>query len=162
MSQEKISILNLTADEARQFFLKNENYCSLSLPPYFSFENLLSQLSNNLSGQSLHNALGEYTVTAMADTLELNHIIYANKDGNLSWRPFQIIHPLAYLALVNCLTQEQNWKRIQRRFKRLQFHAKNILCCSIPVNSNNTNASNKAQQILQWWNAIEQKSIDVC
>jgi hypothetical protein len=31
------SILDLTCDEARLFFLKQESYCSIDLPPYFHF-----------------------------------------------------------------------------------------------------------------------------
>ena len=38
-------ILNLTNAEAKQFFLKNESYCNIDLPEYFTFEKLLNELS---------------------------------------------------------------------------------------------------------------------
>lgn len=158
MSESRPSVLDLTADEAHQFFLENESYCNLPLPLYFSFKDLLIKLSVELSGKSLSSQLGLPPLKDMSDTLDLNHTIYANKNGNLSWRPIQLIHPLAYLALVNCITEKQNWARIQQRFKRLKHHSK-VSCFSIPVQSLNNSISNKSEQILQWWEAIEQKSI---
>lgn len=37
------SILELNANEARQFFLKHESYCNIDLPKYFSFSELLEK-----------------------------------------------------------------------------------------------------------------------
>lgn len=157
-SSRRKSILELTANEAHQFFLKNESYTNVDLPPYFCFEELLNKLSIELSNQSLFSKLGDNSVKQMADTVNLNHIIYANKDGNLSWRPFQFIHPLAYIALVNQLTNVDNWSKIQRRFRKLSSYSTNITCLSIPVESTGNN-SNQAEQIHQWWEGIEQQSI---
>ena len=140
MSESRPSVVDLTADEAHQFFLENESYCNLPLPLYFSFKDLLIKLSVELSGKSLSSQLGLSPLKDMSDTLDLNHTIYANKNGNLSWRPIQLIHPLAYLALVNCITEKQNWARIQQRFKRLKHHSK-VSCFSIPVQSLNNSIS---------------------
>lgn len=158
MSESSVSLLELTAHEARSFFLENENYCNQPLPPYFSFKELLTKLSRVLSGDSLSSLIGVSAVKDMADTLDLNHTIYTNKNDSLSWRPLQLIHPLAYLALVNCITEEQNWHKIQHRLKRISSFS-NVSCLSIPLESKRKNKSNKAEQILNWWTGVEQKSI---
>lgn len=158
MSQPPKYILDLTANQAHDEFLKNKNYCNLNLPPYFHFEDLLIKLSGFIKKQPLSLFLGETARSNMADTMDLNHIIYGNKSGNLSWRPLQLIHPLAYLALVNIITQENNWKKIQNRFKKLSSLS-NVSCLSIPIANSTRKKSNKGEQILQWWTGIEQKSI---
>nr|WP_314563135.1 RNA-directed DNA polymerase [uncultured Campylobacter sp.] len=88
---------------------------------------------------------------------DVNHLLYANKDGKLSWRPFQIINPLVYVALVHEITERINWKKLQARFKKFSKNEK-IRCLSIPVQSENKQ-SDKAQQISNWWEQVEQQSI---
>lgn len=158
MSQSKKYILDLTADEAHAEFLKNKNYCRLNLPPYFHFEDLSNKLSEVIKKQPLSLFFGETARSDMANTMDLNHIIYENKNSNLSWRPSQLIHPLAYLALVNILTQENNWKKIKNRFKKLNSIS-NVSCLSMPIANPSRNKSNQGEQILQWWTGMEQKSI---
>lgn len=87
----------------------------------------------------------------------VNHLIYANKDGKLSWRPLQIIHPLVYVDLVHEITKKDNWEKLQKCFKEYQKNPK-IECLSIPVKSNDQ-LKDKAKQILKWWGAVEQESI---
>lgn len=160
MSQSYTFVLELNANDAHDFFLKTDSYCNLSLPlpPYFNFSVLLNDLSKAISKKTLSDYFNVTVVKNMADTMDLNHIIYGNKGSNLSWRPLQLIHPLAYLALVNILTQENNWKKIQNRFKKLSSLS-NVSCLSIPIANSTRKNSNKGEQILQWWTGIEQKSI---
>lgn len=158
MSQIHTPILELTADEAHAEFLKSRNYCNFPLPPYFDFSTLLFDLSNSLSRKPLSVHLGLKTVTNMADADKLNHIIYANKNSSLSWRPLQLIHPLAYLALVNVLTEANNWQRIKDRFAQLSSQS-NVSCFSMPIVRQEDNNSVQGEQVLRWWREIEQKSI---
>lgn len=44
-----MSILELSHDEAKAFFLKAESYCNFDLPPYFVFDQLLSGIDNFLN-----------------------------------------------------------------------------------------------------------------
>lgn len=37
------SVFELSASEAREFFLKDESFCNMDLPTYFVFEDLLRQ-----------------------------------------------------------------------------------------------------------------------
>ena len=74
---------------------------------------------------------------------DVNHLLYTNKDGKLSWRPFQVINPLVYVALVHEITKQINWEKLQARFKKFSKNEK-IECLSIPVQSENKQ-SDKAQ-----------------
>ncbi|TCP92094.1 reverse transcriptase (RNA-dependent DNA polymerase) [Cricetibacter osteomyelitidis] len=150
------TVLQLTADEARRFFLKHESYCNIDLPKYFSFAELLEKISEEFEGKDLLNDFCLYR-GAMSKQDSVNYLIYANKDGKLSWRPLQIIHPLVYVALVHKITKEDNWKKLQTRFKKFRRN-KNIKCLSIPIQSDNQQ-SDKAQQISNWWEQVEQQSI---
>lgn len=149
-------ILELGAVEARQFFLKHESYCNIDLPRYFSFSKLLKRVSDRYQGKKL---LSDFSKSRNAiGVLEgVNYLLYANKDGKLSWRPLQIINPLVYVALVHEITEEQNWGKLQARFKKFSKNEK-IKCLSIPVQSENKQ-SDKAQQISNWWEQVEQQSI---
>lgn len=149
-------ILKLGAVEARQFFLKHESYCNIDLPRYFSFSKLLKGVSDEYQGKKL---LSDFSKSRNAiGALEgVNYLLYANKDGKLSWRPLQIINPLVYVALVHEITEEQNWGKLQARFKKFSKNEK-IKCLSIPVQSENKQ-SDKAQQISNWWEQVEQQSI---
>ena len=149
------NILELNANEARQFFLKHESYCNIDLPKYFSFSELLEKISNEYSGKSLGDFSDEKKKMTNLD--DVNYLLYANKDGKLSWRPFQIINPLVYVALVHKITEQENWEKLQARFKKFSKNEK-IKCLSIPVQSE-SKQSDKAQQISNWWEQVEQQSI---
>ena len=90
---------------------------------------------------------------------DVNHNFLNNKDGKFAWRPFQLIHPALYVSLVHQITEKENWKFILKRFKEFQRNPK-IICTSIPIESN-SKLSDKAQTIKNWWQGIEQKSIEL-
>ena len=148
--------MSLAPNEARQFFLKHESYCNIDLPKYFSFSELLEKISNAYTGKNLLNDFSQ-SKSAMGKLDDVNHLLYANKDGKLSWRPFQIINPLVYVALVHEITKQENWAKLQARFEKFSKNEK-IKCLSIPVQSENKQ-SDKAQQISNWWAQVEQQSI---
>lgn len=78
----------------------------------------------------------------------------SNKDGRHAWRPFQIIHPVLYVSLVNTLTSR--WVDIENRFAKFAGSS-DINCCSIPLQST-ARRKDKAIQIMNWWREIEQES----
>lgn len=153
------SILEMTCSEAERFFLKGKSYCNIDLPDYFSFSELLDKLNNSVENlEKKGSKISDlYNKNRLKNTKKVNHLLFANKDGKLSWRPLQIIHPFLYVLLVKEITTEQNWNKLLERFKTFQSNDK-IKCCSIPVEALN-NKNDKAEQILQWWEQIEQESI---
>jgi RNA-directed DNA polymerase len=131
-------------------------YCNIDLPKYFSFSELLDKISHEFTEPK---RLTDFSMSkgAIGELDDVNHLIYANKDGKLSWRPLQLIHPLVYVDLVHEITKKDNWGKLQARFKKFQKNKK-IKCLSIPVQSE-SRQSDKAQQILKWWELVEQESI---
>ncbi len=148
------SVLDMSAKEARTFFLKPESYCRLDLPPYFDFRPILRKVEKFLAAKPLAS------LELKSRTYEgVNHLIYSNKDGRYAWRPFQLIHPVIYVALVNCLTEPKAWTEIQNRFAEFAKNPK-IKCLSIPQESL-TKRKDQGSQILHWWQGIEQATIDL-
>ena len=148
------SVLEMTAKQARVFLLKPESYCSLDLPPYFVFSKILSAVSKNLLGKTLASMSSK-----PRDHEGVNYSMLSNKDGRHAWRPFQLIHPALYIALVDQMTQPANWKVIRARFKEFQ-NPLNFKCLSIPVEAP-SNTVDKAAQVRNWWLGIEQGSIEL-
>jgi hypothetical protein len=148
------TILDLTYNEAKEFFLKEENYFSVELPEYFIFQNLLDNLDKKLLNKELKNFGSGIKVRNLDD---VNYKILTNKDGKLSWRSFQLIHPAIYVNLVHNITVENNWETIVNRFKLFSENT-NIECHSLPV-AENTEKSAKENQIYEWWQNVEQRSI---
>ncbi len=146
------NILALSSSTAKRFFLRQEIYLNVDLPPYFSFAKVLSGIEKSFTG-----SLELKDLTEAKKNEAVNHVLYGNKDGKYAWRKYEIINPLIYLSLVNILTEKDNWKILQERFKNFQKD-KNIECESIPVLTR-VGAKQKAAQISQWVNNIEKKSV---
>lgn len=114
---KSISILSLNNQDARKFFLKSESYCNVLLPPYFYFDNLLQELDRYLENKDLYNICNKNKLISSSN---VNYTLYTNKDGNLSWRPFQLINPIMYVAITHKITNNENWIKIQNIFKNFK------------------------------------------
>lgn len=149
------SLLDLNNTQARAFLLKSESYTNVDFPNYLEFGLILKKVDNALNGKPLKS------LSNMARDYEgVNHSMLSNKDGRYAWRPFQLIHPALYVSLVSQITEQQNWKTICGRFK-LFSEIEHFECLSLPAQSSSKKRSDKASQILQWWNGIEQASISM-
>jgi hypothetical protein len=148
------TIIDLPHNEAKDFFLKEESYFSVELPEYFTFQNLLINLDKELLNKDLKNCGTTIKVRNLDD---VNYKILNNKDGKLSWRPFQLIHPAIYVNLVQSITQENSWETIVNSFNTFSRNP-NIECHSLPVVEDGEKTS-KENQIYEWWQNVEQRSI---
>ena len=150
------NMLSLNYEEAKSFLLKHESYINIDLPPYFQFDVLLEEISNNILNRK--NFLSIKKAKENPDNLEnVNYKLFHNKNGKYDWRQFELIHPFLYVSLVHEITKYNNWKLIKKRFGEIR--AKSIVeCMSLPIVSE-TDKSDKAEQILNWWEQIEQKSL---
>ncbi|MCX2680936.1 RNA-directed DNA polymerase [Galbibacter sp. EGI 63066] len=147
------TLLELTHTEARDYFLKKENYSDIDLPKYYNFQPLLDALSNDSNVDNI----------PLDKAKRLNNVNYkllTNKDGKYAWRPLQLLNPVIYVNLVNKITNEHNWKIIVKRFQKFQEN-KNINCYSIPLISKKNDRNDKAITIINWWQQIEQKSLEL-
>lgn len=161
------SILEMTATEARQYFLKQESYANFDLPDYFDFEPLLSKVDKELEGKSIHNFYAQYVNSQGRNRPLKPHLVDGvnyrflnSKDGRYAWRPFQLIHPALYVALVHSITEEENWQLILARFEVLQTDPK-IQCQSLPKESTSKYQTDTETTIFSWWNDIEQRSLEL-
>jgi RNA-directed DNA polymerase len=119
----------------------------------YKVSNLLRKICNTLESSKL----SDYYDDKPYNHENVNYLLYSNKDGKYSWRPLQIINPLIYVDLVNVITKESNWENIKNKFKEFQSNP-NIKCMSIPIIST-SKKKDKAEQIISWWEQIEQESL---
>lgn len=148
------SMLEMTNAQARAFLLRPESYCGVDLPEYLQFGKLFSAVARELRGNTLASMSKK-----PRDHIGVNYSFLSNKDGRHAWRPFQLIHPALYVSLVEQITAKGNWKLIRQRFKELQAPP-HTSCLSIPVRALQSR-KDRAAQILQWWQGIEQASLEL-
>src|SRR5262245_10818385 len=148
------TVLQMTASQARAFLLKAECYCNVDLPVYFTFGRLLAAVSKEVMGKSLAGMSSK-----PREHENVNYSMLSNKDGRHAWRPLQLMHPALYVSLVDQLTTSANWTLIRKRFGEFQ-KASHIQCLSIPIQEA-TGGKDKAAQILNWWQGIEQRSLEL-
>lgn len=145
-------LIDLSNEEARVHFLKGSSYFNGDLPRYISFEPILSEVASILNG-------GNYAQFKAASPNELSNVNYgfiANKDGKLSWRPYELIHPAIYVSMVNVICDKENWQFIKTRLG--EFENGVVDCCSAPVMSVD-HQTDVATQIKNWWQSVEQRSL---
>ncbi len=149
------SILELSAGEARKFLLKEESYCSIDLPPYIVFADLLHAVETQIT----ENNLSDFYSSHPKKNDCVNYTLLTNKDGMYGWRPISLIHPAIYVSLVHEITMDNNWNDICTRFKAFSQNER-ILCLSLPVASLGEE-KDKAEQVSHWLHQVEQKSIEL-
>mgnify|MGYP000856593299 CR=1 FL=1 len=161
------NILKLSPSEAKAYFLKEESYCNFDLPKYFEFQKLLDKVATKIDGHNLSDyyksvtdsTTGSTRASYPSDFENVNYKFFNNKDGRFAWRPFQLIHPALYVSLVNNITERDNWNFIVTRIKEFRRN-KRIKCYSLPLITDG-DISNKAASITNWWESIEQKSLEL-
>ncbi len=142
-------LIKTSRQTARAHFMKGSSYFNADFPSYINFEPILNDVDDILTDDSAN--FGE------AARIEgVNYEIIANKDGRLSWRPLEMIHPVIYVTLVNVLCDDRHWKEIKDRFRSFQGGV--VQCCSRPLISTGPQ-SDKAEQVRGWWKEVEQESL---
>ena len=150
------SFLQMNHLEARQFLLKQQSYVNFDLPQYFRFEDLLNDVARVLKSSKLSDMWKKRPRNYDG----VNHSILQNKDGQYAWRPFSLIHPALYVSLVNNITESNNWDLIKKCFSDFRMDSR-LECLSIPVESLTKRRTDKAAQITQWWETVEQRTLEL-
>ena len=145
-------LLDLSNEAAKAHFLKGSSYFNDDLPPYINFEPILQEVSSTLNGRSY----AEVKASKPEELPNVNYNFIANKDGRFSWRPYELMHPVIYVSLVNTICSADNWQFIKNRVA--QFEGGIVSCCSAPVMSVD-DQSDVATQVRNWWQSVEQKSL---
>ena len=152
------SVTELSASEARKFFLRSESYCKIDLPTYFVFDDLLHFISGKIEN-SKPSDLYDGKALGKLSSDQLNHSIFNNKDGKYAWQRLQLINPFLYVSLAHKITEENHWETVKERLRTFSKNGK-IECCSYPVESL-TGQKDKAEQVSSWWEKLEQRSFSL-
>lgn len=145
-------LIDLSNEEARAHFLKGSSYFNGDLPKYISFEPILKNVSDVLKKRHYPN----FQKAKPSELPNVNYNFIANKDGKFAWRPYELMHPVIYVSLVNVICENANWASIRTRLK--EFEGGMIECCSAPVMSV-SHQTDTATQIKSWWQNVEQRSL---
>lgn len=144
--------IDLSNNEAKQHFLKCSSYFNGDLPKYISFQPIITAVSQAMNG----GVFNQFKSSNPSDSSGVNYNLIANKDGKLAWRPYELMHPVIYVSLVNLICENENWNTIKARFKEFENGA--VDCCSAPVMSLDYQ-SDVATQVMNWWQKVEQRSL---
>lgn len=150
-------VTNMSASSAKKFFMKPESYFNFDLPKYFNFESILKLSDSLLAGNDFSGAICKGKPYLPKSMENVDYVIMHNKDGKYAWRPFELIHPLLYVKLVNDICDNSNWKEIKARLKTMHSNSK-IKCCSMPCESSKK-GKDRRDTIMKWWTDYEQESI---
>lgn len=151
------NILSLDSKEAMEFFLKSEQYHGFELPEYFVFDELLQAVKNMIADTPYEECLQKDISPEQLSDVNLD--ILLNKDGRYAVRPIILANPFLYYFLVREICNEQSWKTINGLFER--FKVPHITSCALPVIPKEKEPFHKSTTILNWWNAMEQRSIEL-
>lgn len=150
----EVYLNELTSEEARERLLLSSSYFDMDLPAYFNFQPLLEFACL----EALKLTDDNWVKWKPEDHSDVNYSLLHNKDGEIGWRPFELINPLIYGRCVGLVTQKENWSLIQSRISDFQNGI--VECCSMPVVTLDNSKSTK-EQILNWWKKVEQRSLEL-
>lgn len=159
---QRRTILHLKPQEARDFLMRSESYCTFDLPQYFNFQLILDDARNILqqNNHKINNCCKKKTGAervCYGDYPEVNYNLICNKRDLYDWRELQLIHPLLYVDLVYLITNKSHWGKLKKRFKELQHDT--ITVAAIPAVPNNDNKNQQAEQITNWTNEVQKQSL---
>ena len=157
MNKAARNILTLNHEEAMDFFMKSEQYHGFELPEYFTFDEVLKYVREKVRTIPYEECLKK---GVSPDSLsDVNLDILLNKDGRYAVRPIILANPFLYYFLVREVCCESNWQVIKDLFEK--FNVPHITSCAIPVIPNEKEPFHKATTINNWWNSMEQRSIEL-
>ena len=156
MTKKFKNILTLKSKEVMDFFLKSEQFHGFELPEYFNFDKVLKSVVKSVGNKTYDECLSDLSPEGLAD---VNLDILLNKDGRYAVRPIILANPYLYYFLVREICNPDGWKTIQDCFGK--FTLPHIASCALPVVPDRTEPFHKSATIFNWWNSIEQRSLEL-
>lgn len=150
------NIITLKSKEALSFFMKSEQYHGFELPEYFDFDEVLKHVETTIKNKSYEDCLAS---VCPDDLPNVNLDILLNKDGKYAVRPLVLANPFLYYFLASEICCESGWDKILRCFKA--YTVPGITSCAIPVIPEKKEPFHKSTTIFNWWNAMEQRSVEL-
>lgn len=150
------NILSLSASDALDFFLSASQYCSIELPKYFDFGPVLQHVRKQVGKKTLKECCNG---TSPEGLLGVNLDFITNKDGKYAVRPLTLANPYLYYLLSRDLCDEKNWKALEKCF--LCFRKPHFSSNALPVIPSEKEFFPHSTTILNWWNTMEQRSLEL-
>lgn len=149
------TIFELSADEALDFLMQNDQYVTTEMPEYLDFDPVLTFAREHIADTSIDKCVKDVTPEDMA---EANYDIMLNKDGKYAVRVLSLSNPFLYYMLAREICTPEHWAAILDDFK-VFGSTPHIHVVSIPVIQAENESFHKATTILNWWDKFEQASI---
>lgn len=157
MAYETKNVLSLDSKDAMDFFLKSEQYHGFELPEYFVFDELLQNVKRIVEDTPYEECLQNGISPENLSNVNLD--ILLNKDGHYAVRPIVLANPFLYYFLVREICNKSSWILIKKLFEK--FQVPHITSCAMPVIPKGTEPFHKSTTIINWWNSMEQRSIEL-
>lgn len=149
------TIFELSADEALDFLMQNDQYVTTEMPEYLDFDPVLTFAREHIADTSIDKCVKDVTPEDMA---EANYDIMLNKDGKYAVRVLSLSNPFLYYMLAREICTPEHWAAILDDFK-VFGSAPHIQAVGIPVIPADKEDFHKATTILNWWNRFEQMAV---
>lgn len=149
------TIFELSADEALDFLMQNDQYVTTEMPEYLDFDPVLTFAREHIADTPIDKCVKNVTPEDMA---EANYDIMLNKDGKYAVRVLSLSNPFLYYMLAREICAPEHWAAILDDFK-VFGSALHIQAVGIPVIQAENESFHKATTILNWWDKFEQASI---
>lgn len=149
------TIFELSADEALDFLMQNDQYVTTEMPEYLDFDPVLIFAREHIADTPIDKCVKDVTPEDMA---EANYDIMLNKDGKYAVRVLSLSNPFLYYMLAREICTPEHWAAILDDFK-VFGSALHIQAVGIPVIQAENESFHKATTILNWWDKFEQASI---
>lgn len=149
------TIFELSADEALDFLMQNDQYVTTEMPEYLDFDPVLTFAREHIADTPIDKCVKDVTPEDMA---EANYDIMLNKDGKYAVRVLSLSNPFLYYMLAREICTPEHWAAILDDFKAFGS-TPHIHVVSIPVIQAENESFHKATTILNWWDKFEQASI---
>lgn len=149
------TIFELSADEALDLLMQNDQYVTTEMPEYLDFDPVLTFAREHIADTPIDKCVKDVTPENMADA---NYDIMLNKDGKYAVRVLSLSNPFLYYMLAREICTPEHWAAILDDFK-VFGSAPHIQAVGIPVIQADKENFHKATTILNWWNRFEQMAV---
>ena len=158
-SEKSIRIIELSGKDALDALRSNNFYCTTELPEYFDFSGVLKYAADSIGNKSLDECVNGDCQPESMHGVNLN--VITNKDGRYAVRPLTLANPFLYYMLARDICNEKAWTAIKECFKL--YTNEHITACAIPMVKvdDKPEPFKGATSILNWWNSMEQRSIEL-
>lgn len=155
MAKKAKTVLTFKSNEALDYFMSTRQFHAFELPEYFDFTQVLDFVRKSIGNKSYD----ECVIESASSMQDVNFDIMLNKDGHYAVRPLTLSNPYLYYFIAREICQAKNWTAIKNCFKH--YNVPTITSCAIPVIPEEVESFHESTTVLNWWNKVEQKSIEL-